>query len=100
VIRRPREPLEEAAALLPRCLVANPNFVDHFSEERARSHALPPMFAADLGDALGFGHVYAVRRGVERSAGDELAGAIRGLVINAPVTQRGAGTHKLLLMGD
>jgi hypothetical protein len=57
---------------------ANPNFVDHFSEERARSHALPPMFAADLSNALGFGHVYAVKRGVERSTGDELAGAIRG----------------------
>lgn len=58
------------------------------------------MFAADLGDALGFCHVWVVKRGVERSAGDELAGAIRGLVINALVTQRGAGTHKLLLMDD
>jgi hypothetical protein len=37
VIRPPREPLEETAALLARCLGANPNFVDHFSQERACS---------------------------------------------------------------
>ena len=45
VIRLPRERLGEAAGLLARCFRANPNFVDLFQEERARSHALPHMFA-------------------------------------------------------
>ena len=43
-IRLPRERLGEAAGLLARCFRANPNFVDLFQEERARSHALPHMF--------------------------------------------------------
>ena len=45
VIRLPRERLGEAAGLLARCFRANPNFVELFHEERARSHALPHMFA-------------------------------------------------------
>ena len=45
VIRLPRERLGEAAGFLARCFRANPNFVELFHEERARSHALPHMFA-------------------------------------------------------
>jgi hypothetical protein len=45
VIRLPRERLGEAAGLLARYFRANPNFVNHFQEERARAHALPHMFA-------------------------------------------------------
>src|SRR5829696_5095608 len=45
VIRLPRERLGEAAGLLARCFHARSNFVDLFQEERARSHALPHMFA-------------------------------------------------------
>jgi hypothetical protein len=67
------------------------------------------MFAADLGDALAFGHVYAATRVMEKSAGDELVGTLglppdgfplSVLIVNAPVTQPDAGTPKLLLMSD
>ncbi len=59
VIKLPEERLDEAAGLLARSFHQNPNFVDLFPDEGARSHALPRMFAAGLRDALGFGHVYA-----------------------------------------
>jgi GNAT superfamily N-acetyltransferase len=74
VIRLSGERLGEAAGLLARCFHANPNFVDLFPEEGARSRALPRMFAAGLRDALGFGHVYAATRQAGNSTGDELAG--------------------------
>jgi hypothetical protein len=45
VIRLPRERLGEAPGLVARCFHARSNFVDLFQEERARSHALPHMFA-------------------------------------------------------
>jgi ribosomal protein S18 acetylase RimI-like enzyme len=70
----PGERLGEAAVLLARCFHSNPNFVDLFPGERARSRALPRMFAAGLRDALGLGHVYAAMRGVEGATRDELAG--------------------------
>ena len=44
-IRLPRVRLGEAAGLVARCIHARSNFVDLFQEERARSHALPHMFA-------------------------------------------------------
>jgi hypothetical protein len=53
---------------------ANPNFIDLFSGHRARSHALPRMFAAGLRDTLSFGHVYAATREVGSSTRDQLAG--------------------------
>jgi GNAT superfamily N-acetyltransferase len=74
VIRLSRERLGEAAGLLARCFHTNPNFVDLFPEEGARSRTLPRMFAAGLRDALGFGHVYAATRQAGNSIGDELAG--------------------------
>jgi GNAT superfamily N-acetyltransferase len=74
VIGLPGERLDEAASLLACGSHDNPNFVDLFPEERARSRALPRMFAAGLRDALGFGHVYAAMRGVEGAITDQLAG--------------------------
>ncbi len=62
VIRLSGERLGEAAGLLARCFHANPNFVDLFPKERARSCTLLHMFAAGLRDALDFGHVYATTR--------------------------------------
>ena len=44
-IRLSREHLGEAAGLVARCFRARSNFVDLLQEERARSHALPHMFA-------------------------------------------------------
>jgi hypothetical protein len=44
-IRLPRERLGEAAGLVARCFHARSNVVDLFQEERARSHALPHLFA-------------------------------------------------------
>lgn len=75
VVELPGERLAEAASVLARAFHDNPNFVDLFPNEGARSHALARMFAAGLRDALGFGHVYAAARGdVAGSAGDELVG--------------------------
>jgi ribosomal protein S18 acetylase RimI-like enzyme len=68
------ERLGEAAGLLARCFHDNLNFVDLIPDERARSRALPRMFAAGLRDALGSGHVYAETRGGKGSAADALAG--------------------------
>ena len=70
----PRERLGEAARLLARCFLQNPNFVDLFPSERARSHALPHMFAAGLRDALGFGHLYAATQEAASSAAEQLVG--------------------------
>ena len=66
--------LGEAAGLLARCFHDNPNFVDLFPEGRARSRALPRIFAAGLRDALDFGHVYAAMREAGNLAGGELVG--------------------------
>jgi GNAT superfamily N-acetyltransferase len=74
VIGLPGNRLDEAAGILACSFHTNPNFVDLFPDERARSRALPRMFAAGLRDALGFGHVYAAMRGVEGAARDEMAG--------------------------
>lgn len=74
VVSLPGERLEEAVAVLIHCFHDNPNFVDLFPGDRARSRALPRMFAAGLRDASGFGHVYAAERRVEASAGEDLAG--------------------------
>ena len=74
VIGLPRVRLGEAANLLACSFHDNPNFKDLFPGERARSRALPRMFAAGLRDALDFGHVYAAMRGVEGATTDELAG--------------------------
>ena len=74
VIGLPGNRLGEAAGILARSFHTNPNFVDLFPDERARSHALPRMFAAGLRDALGFGCVYAAVRGVKGAARGEVAG--------------------------
>ncbi len=74
VIELPGDRLAKAAGVLARSFHTNPNFVDLFPDERARSRALPRMFAAGLRDALGFGYVYAATRGVEGATRDELAG--------------------------
>jgi hypothetical protein len=74
VIGLPGERLVEAAGLLARCFQSEPNFVNFFPEEGARSRARSRMFAAGLRDALGFGYVYAAMRGVEGGTRDELAG--------------------------
>ena len=70
VVGLPGERLREAAGVLARSFHTNPNFVDLFPEEGARSRALPRMFAA----GLGFGHVYAATWAVETATRDELAG--------------------------
>jgi hypothetical protein len=44
-IRLPRVRLGEAPGLVASCFHARSNFVALFQEERARSHALPHMFA-------------------------------------------------------
>jgi hypothetical protein len=49
--------------LLARCFHANPNFVDLFPDQRARTRVLPRMFAAGLRDALRLGQVCAATRG-------------------------------------
>jgi hypothetical protein len=69
----------EAAGLLARCFHNNPNFVDLFPDQRARSRALTRVFAAGLRDALGFGYVYVATRGVESSTGGELVGVVAWL---------------------
>ena len=74
VIGLPGNRLGEAAGILARSFHTNPNFVDLFPDERARSHSLPRMFAAGLRDALGFGCVYAAVRGVKGAARGEVAG--------------------------
>jgi hypothetical protein len=48
VIRLPRERLGEAAGLVASCFHARSNFVALFQEERARSRALPHMFARGI----------------------------------------------------
>ena len=70
----PGNRLGEAAGVLARGFHANPNFVDLFPSEVARSRALPHLQTASLRDALGFGHVYAAARRAMGSAGDELVG--------------------------
>ena len=47
-IRLPRVRLGEAPGLVASCFHARSNFVDLFQEERARSHALPHMFACGV----------------------------------------------------
>ncbi len=74
VVGLPRERLGEAAGLLARSFHTNPNFVDLFPTEGARSRALPRMFAAGLRDALGSGHVYAATQEAGSSTGEELVG--------------------------
>ena len=74
VIRLPIERQGEPADFFARSFHTNPNFMDLFSDERARSLALSRRFAAGLRDASGLGHVYAATREAESSAGDELAG--------------------------
>jgi hypothetical protein len=74
VVGLPGERLREAAGVLARSFHTNPNFVDFFPDEVARSRALSRMFAAGLRDALGFGHVYAATRAVESATRGELAG--------------------------
>ncbi len=74
VIGLPGNRLGEAAGVLARSFHTNPNFVDLFPDEGARSRALGRLFAAGLRDALGFGHVYAATREAGNSTGDELAG--------------------------
>lgn len=65
VIKLPANRLAEASAVLARGFAENPNFVDLFSDERARARALPSLQRECLRDALGFGHVYAATlRGV------------------------------------
>ena len=70
----PAERQGEAACLLARCFLENPNFVDLFPDKRTRSRALPRMFAAGLRDASGFGHVYAAMREVKGTTEEELVG--------------------------
>ena len=79
----PTERLGEAAGLLARCFRANPNFMDLFPDEGARSRVLPRMFAAGLRDASRFGHVYAAMREVRGSTGDELVGVAVWLPLGA-----------------
>jgi len=74
VIRLPIERQGEPADFFARSFHTNPNFMDLFSDERARSVALSRRFAAGLCDASGLGHVYAATREAESSAADELAG--------------------------
>jgi ribosomal protein S18 acetylase RimI-like enzyme len=74
VIRLPIERQGEPADFFARSFHTNPNFMDLFSDERARSLALSRRFAAGLRDASGLGHVYAATREAESSAADELAG--------------------------
>jgi hypothetical protein len=61
VIELPR--LYEAADVLTRSFLANPNFVDLFPDEKARARPLPHVQRACLRDALGMGRVYAASRG-------------------------------------
>jgi len=65
VIELPADRLYEAADVLTRSFLANPNFVDLFPDEEARARALPHVQRACLRDALGMGCVYAASRGDE-----------------------------------
>jgi ribosomal protein S18 acetylase RimI-like enzyme len=65
VIELPEDRLYEAADVLTRSFLANPNFVDLFPDEEARARALPHVQRACLRDALGMGRVYAASRGGE-----------------------------------
>jgi hypothetical protein len=62
VIELPEERLYEAADVLTRSFLSNPNFIDLFPDEEARARALPRVQWACLRDALGMGRVYAASR--------------------------------------
>src|SRR5215208_2213740 len=63
----PAERPGEASRLLARCFYANPNFVDLFPSQRARSRVLLRMFVAGLRDATRFGHVHAAMREIRET---------------------------------
>ena len=62
----PEDRLAEAAGVLTRSFLTNPNFVNLFSDEEVRARALAHVPRACLRDALRrAGHVYAANRGGE-----------------------------------
>ena len=61
----PDDLLVEAAGVLTRSFLANPNFVNLFPDEEVRARALPHVQRACLRDALRAGHVYMASRGGE-----------------------------------
>ena len=65
VIELPEDRLYEAADVLTRSFLANPNFVDLFPDGEARPRALRHVQRACLRDALRAGRVYAASRGGE-----------------------------------
>src|ERR687894_2608660 len=65
VFELPEDLLVEAAGVLTRSFLANPNFVNLFPDEEIRARALPHVQRACLRDALRAGHVYMASRGGE-----------------------------------
>jgi ribosomal protein S18 acetylase RimI-like enzyme len=65
VFELPEDRLAEAAGVLTRSFLTNPNFVNLFSDEEVRARALAHVPRACLRDALRAGHVYAANRGGE-----------------------------------
>jgi hypothetical protein len=65
VIELPADRLYEAADVLTRSFLANPNFVDLLPDEEACARALPHVQRACLRDALGMGCDHAASRGDE-----------------------------------
>jgi ribosomal protein S18 acetylase RimI-like enzyme len=61
----PDDLLVEAAGVLTRSFLTNPNFVNLFPDDEVRARALPHVQRACLRDALRAGHVYAANRGGE-----------------------------------
>jgi GNAT superfamily N-acetyltransferase len=61
----PDDLLVEAAGVLTRSFLTNPNFVNLFPDEEVRARALPHVQRACLRDALRAGHVYMASRGGE-----------------------------------
>jgi ribosomal protein S18 acetylase RimI-like enzyme len=65
VFELPEDRLAEAAGVLTRSFLTNPNFVNLFPDEEVRARALAHVPRACLRDALRAGHVYAANRGGE-----------------------------------